>query len=157
MSCYPIRVLIPVSLAFLAIPIIFNELTNFYAIPVFYFFGSYFIFINFPRISEVLHEKPTFVDDLILKPADNGKSDDHTFKKIYLVTMNFILALLFACFSEYVIVQGVDDKPIIEILGIIGGVLSLYLKVQNSIGKILLTVCNMLKETEVRRRSISDA
>jgi hypothetical protein len=151
--CSPLRLLLPVSATFMAIPCIFKgELMNYYSFPIFYFFGSYFFFLNFPKIGEILHGKPTYVEDLVL--TMDGL-DDHTFKKTYAVIMNFILAILFAVFSEYIIIQGVRDKPIIEIFAIIGGNWSLYMEAQNTIGKILLDVCHYLKTKEIRRRMSS--
>lgn len=149
----PIRLLLPVSGVILTLPFVFdNELLNYYSFPVFGFFGSYFFFLNFPSIGELLHTKPIYVDDLVLSLDD---SEDHTFKQIYSAVMNLILSILVAGFSEYIIIQGVRDKSIIEICGIIGGNLSLYMKTQNVIGKLLLNLCNKLKISEVRRRRMS--
>jgi hypothetical protein len=121
---------------------------NYYSFPIFIFFSSYFFFINFPKLGEILHCKPTYVSDLII--TSDGV-DDHTFKKTYTVIMNFILAILFSIFAEYIIIQGVDDKQMIEIFAIIGGNLSLYMKTQNAIGKIILSVCHCMKKKETRR------
>jgi hypothetical protein len=151
--CYPIRLLLPISATFLALPCLFrDELMNFYAFPVFYFFGSYFFFLNFPRIGEILHGKPTYVEDLVL--TTDG-INDHTFQKIYSVIMNFILAMLFAVLSEYVIIQGITHKPVIELFAIVGGNLSLYMKAQNTVGKVLLGVCHYMKTKEIKRRRLS--
>jgi hypothetical protein len=152
-SCSPLRLLLPISAIFLAMPFIFKtELMNYYSFPVFGFFGSYFFFLNFPMIGSTLHGKPTYVEDLVL--SMDGISDN-SFKKIYTVIMNFILAVLFAVFSEYIIIQGVHNKPMIEIFAIVGGNLSLYMKAQNTVGKLLLGVCHWMKSVEVRRRRMS--
>ena len=146
----PIRLLLVLSAVFLIIPCIFkNELMNYYSFPVFYFFGSYFFFINFPIIGETMHGKPTYVEDLVV--TMNG-INDHSFKKKYSVIMNFVLALLFSMFAEYIIIQGIKERSIIEILGIIGGNLSLYMKTQNTMGKFLLEFCNCMKTKEISRR-----
>ena len=151
--CSPIRLLLPVSGLFLALPCIFrDELMNFYSIPVFYFFGSYFFFLNFPSIGEILHGKPIYVQDLIVN-NDNSSVIDHSFKKTYTVLMNFILAVLFSLFSEYILIKGIEEKPVVEILGIVGGNISLYLKAQNTIGKILLKLCYSMKEDRKRQMS----
>jgi len=89
------------------------------------------------------------VEDLIL--TTNRVIDD-SFKKSYTVIMNFILAVLFAIFSEYIIIQGVRDKPMIEIFAIIGGNWILYMKAQNTIGKLLLDLCYCMKSKEHQRR-----
>lgn len=151
--CSPIRLLLPVSGLFLALPCIFrDELMNFYSIPVFYFFGSYFFFLNFPYIGEILHGKPIYIEDLIV--VDTNSEIDHSFKKIYTVIMNFILAVLFSLFSEYILIKGIEEKPIVEILGIIGGNINLYMKAQNTVGKILLQLCYNMKEERKRANSI---
>jgi hypothetical protein len=142
----PLRLLLPVSAVFLSLPWVFKqELVNYYSFPVFYFFGSYFFFINFPIIADLLHCKPSYIEDLIF--TSDG-IDNHSFKKKYAVLMNFILALLFAAFSEYIIVEGIQDRSIFELLGVIGGNISLYLKVQNTMGKFLLEFCKCFKSQE---------
>ena len=151
--CSPLRLLIPCTGALFAIPIFLKkELMNYYSLPVFYFFGSYFFFINFPIIGEILHGKPTYIEDLVLSSSHDGDIDDHSFKKIYSVLMNFILAVLFAVFAEYIIIQGIRDKSVIEVLGIIGGNWSIYMKAADTFGKILLNICYCMKSKEVRRR-----
>ena len=158
---HPIRLLLPVSATFITIPCIFREqFMNYYSFPIFYFFGSYFFFINFPSLSEMFHKKPIYIDDLIIRSqgltidTDKKLIDDNSFRKLYNVAMNCILSILFASFSEYVILQGVKTRSIIEICGIIGGNISLYIKVQNSIGKILLKVFYTQKER--RKRTLSN-
>lgn len=147
----PIRLLLPFAAIFMILPCIFKkELMNYFAFPIFYFFGSYFIFINFPSIPQVLYSKPTYIDDLVIV---NNKQSDESFKKIYTVVMSFILAILFAVFSEYIIIQGVNDRPIIELLGIIGGNLGLYMKAQVFVGKITMFFCYKIKEKNKRKLS----
>jgi hypothetical protein len=159
MTCLsPIRLLIPVSIALVTIPWVFREyLLNYYSFTVFYFFGSYFFFINFPILSEILHTKPVYIEDLILTSNQDAiPFDNHSFKKKYTVLMNVILAILFSIFADYVILQGVHEKSIIEVMGILGGNLSLYNKVQNTLGKSLLTLCNCFKTEEQNRRTSLD-
>lgn len=151
----PIRILLPISVVFFVLPIIFKDLfLNIITIPLFYFFGSYFIFLNFPFISESLHKKPIYVEDLILRQPEIHENDI-TFQRLYSIIMNIVLAGLFSLFSEYVIIQGIHDKPILELLGIIGGNFTLYFKVQNSAGKVLLYVCHVIKKREERRRDVN--
>ena len=78
---------------------------------------------------------------------------DHTFQNIYSIIMNFLLAVLFAGLSEYVILQPISRKPIIEIAAIIGGNLSLYYKTQRIIGKVMIWVCHHYKIKTIERRS----
>ena len=153
-ACDPIRILLPIGGVFLVLPWIFKDaLMNFYAFVIFSFFGAYFFFLNFPSIGEVLHGKPIYVEDLILI-NDNDTQRDETFKMLYAVIMNLVLAILFTVFAEYVIIKGIEDKPLIEIFAIIGGNLSLYMKTQNTIGKFLIYFCYNCKEERKRKTSL---
>ena len=152
----PIRLLLPISIVCFILPVLAKDVfLNVIAIPLLYFMGSYFIFINFPTVAESLHAKPIYIEDLILKEEEREERDDVTFKRFYSITLNVVLACLFAACSEYVIMQGIRDKPVLEILGIIGGNLSLYFKVQNSVGKMLLCVCHSIKRKEENKRENS--
>ena len=146
----PIRLLLPLSAALFATPFFVQELMNYFVLPVFYFLGSYFVFLNFPTIAEKLHRRPVYLEDLVL--ARGGKLD-HTFQQLYSVIMNFVLALLFAAFADYVIIKGVRDVPLTGILAIIGGNISLYMKTQDSVGKTLVGVIHILKTNEETRQS----
>jgi hypothetical protein len=104
----------------------------------------------------LLHVKPIYVEDLVI--VDNTIEEtrkDTSFIQIYIVVMNLILSILFAVFSEYVIIQGITDKPVIEVFAIIGGNLSLYIKTQNTVGNVLLKFCYNIKEKETIKRNIS--
>ncbi len=152
--CSPIRILLPFAFVFFMLPLILkNALMNYIAFPIFYFFGSYFVFLNFPSIGESLHGKPIYIEDLVIK---TNQIKDETFKKIYEIILNFILAILFAFFAEYIIIQGVKNKPIVEILAIIGGNLSLYMKSQDIIGNIILGICYCVKEKKEAIRKLSE-
>jgi len=153
---HPIRLLLPVSATFLSLPWIFKtELMNFYSFPIFYFFGTYLFFVNFPKLSQKFHEKPLYIEDLVLNiESEDGDINDYSVIQLYNVIMNCILSILFSVFAEYLIIQDIKSKSIIEICGVIGGNLSLYMKAQNTIGNILLEVCHTLKEE--RKRTLSE-
>ena len=149
--CAPIRLTLPLSGVLFTLPFIIEKLQTIYTIPLCYFIGSYFIFINFPFIAETLHSKPLYLEDLSVQGDTNIM--EKKFQIIYRYTMNIILALLFASFADYAIIQGVRNKPIIEIIAIIGGNLSLYMKSQNFIGKGLINMCHYMKQREIKRKS----
>ena len=144
----PIRLLLPLSTGLFVTPFFVDDLMNYYVLPVFYFFGSYFFFLNFPTIAEKLHQQPIYLEDLVLA---RGGELDHTFQRWYNVIMNFVLAALFAAFADYVILRGVGDLPLIEMLAIIGGNISLYMKTQDSVGKTLMSFIHILKTNEENR------
>ena len=151
--CHPIRLLLPISVASLVVPFLFpGKLNEYVWVPIFYFFGTYFFFINFPRLGEIMHEKPIWLEDLIVATGGEGRL---AFRNIYSNIMNAVLALLFALFAEYVITQGIRHLPVVEIMGIVGGNLILYVKIQHTVGKILINVCHCMKEKHEERVSES--
>lgn len=145
-----LRSLIPISVLLIILPIIFPEyLLNMIFIPMFYSIGSFIVFLNFPKLGEVLYEKPLYLDDLVII---TGNDRNHNFRRVYTTIMNFILSGLVAVFAEYAMVKGVTNKTPIEIMAIIGGIIALYMKTQGVVGKVLLKICHLAKERELHRR-----
>ena len=81
----------------------------------------------------------------------NGESDN-SFRYIYMGVMNVLLAGVTAGFADFILMKGLEDKAIVEILAIIGGNMALYIKIQNIIGKVLLHICYYVKQREVVRK-----
>lgn len=142
--CHPCRLLLPVSGTLLIIPFVFpEELGNGIILSIFYFLGICFFLLNFPRLSEFMNEKPIYIEDLVL--ANEGENS-HRFKNIYINIMIIVLSLLCALFAQYVTTKGLYEKPLVEILGIIGGNLILYVKIQHVVGRVLINLCHCVKE-----------
>jgi len=80
----------------------------------------------------------------------------NTFRSIYTFVMSFILALLFAGIAEYSIIKGIRDKPVIEVIGTIGGCFSIYMKAQDTVGKQLLQLCHHMKTSQEIEVEMSD-
>ena len=144
--CSPIRWLLPFAAVLFALPFIFKENLMFATVPLFYFLGLYFILLNFPKITESINKKPLYIEDL----KDEIYGYNKKFYKAYVVLMNFILAAVFSGLAEYIIVKGIRNKPVAEIFAVIGGNISLYLKIQNSGSKIILKICNCCKNYAIR-------
>ena len=145
----PVRFLLPLSVVMFVIPMFVQELMNYYIFPIFYFFGAYFCFLNFPSIAEQLHSQPIYLEDLVIARSDGDL--DRSFQNLYSVIMNFILAGLLAAFADYIIIEGVRKLPLTKMLAIIGGNISLYMKTQDAVGQCLISFIHMLKtnkETE---------
>ena len=102
----PIRLLLPVSVVLFVVPVVVEELMNYFIFPVFYFFGAYFFFLNFPSIAEKLHKQPVYLEDLVIA---RGGELDRSFQNYYNVIMNFTLAVLLAAFADYIIIEGVRE------------------------------------------------
>ena len=148
----PIRLLLPISAALLVLPFIFKrDLMLFTTLPLVYFLASYFFLINFPGIVESLHKRPLYIEDLEVSDI-TSESSNLLFRHIYSIIMNFLLAFLFAGLSEYIILQNIREKPVVEVVAIIGGNLGLYYKIQDIIGKIMLSLCHYIKTSEIKRQ-----
>jgi len=142
---------VPFTLGLVIVPIINNEYTlNYLLVPICYFLASLIVFLNFPIIVEVLHSKPLYLENL----TDNTPQLNR-FKNSYKFVMNICLAIVVGGISEYVIIQGISSKPIVELFAIIGGNMALFMKIQHIVGKTLLYVCHCFKTREIRR--LSDA
>jgi len=137
-------------------PFILNDkFLTYITIPLFYFLGTYFILYNFPSIIDTLHSKPIHYEDLLIS-YDNNQTFNNKFQKIHNLFMSAILSGLVAYFSEYIIINGFHYRPLIELFGILGGNILLYIKVQHMLGKLLLYTLYFLKKNEVKRR-LSDS
>lgn len=148
----PIRLLLPISGVLFAIPFIFKEdLLLYTTVPLLYFLGLYFFLLNFPSVVEKLHQRPLYLEDLEIARLGTS-TPDRTFQHIYSIIMNFLLAVLFAGFFEYVILQDdIKEKPIVEMAAIVGGNLGLYYKVQGIIGKFMIWICHKYKLKRLKK------
>lgn len=141
------RALIPFGLASLVSPVVFVELRNVMWVAVLYFLGSFCLLINFPSLSITLHSKPLYVEDLI------DERNDDRFKMVYEVLMIFLMSTMIAGFAEYIFLRNLSDRSPAEIVAILGGNLTIYLKMQNITGQIMLKACVCLRN---RERSLSE-
>jgi uncharacterized Tic20 family protein len=132
----PVRALLPISAACFVLPIFTDELYTVVWLP----------FLNFPYVIEALHATPVYFEDLAV---DKDGKQETTFQLIYNVTMSFLLALIFAGVSDYVILQGIENKPLIEVTATVYANLALFMRIQNTVGSVLMTVCYEMKKSEV--------
>mgnify|MGYP000928868711 CR=1 FL=1 len=115
------------------------------------FISSFIIFWNFPVIGAWLQTKPTYVEDLVI---DVSRDDlRYKFVKRYTIVTNFFLAGLVMFIVDYTIFQKYNTSELhsFEMIGVIGGVISLYFKIQGIIGKLLLTIFYKMKKRGVRK------
>lgn len=147
----PIRLLLPVAGTLFVTPFVYPIFYNVIWFPILYFFASYFTFLNFPCIVETLHKKPMYFEDLtIVKKSVSDK----TFQKVYTVIMSFMLALVFGIVSDYVLLQGIHKKSLADIIGIVGANVLVFMKVQNEIGRLLVSICHSAKDSDSLRNVI---
>ncbi len=134
------RLLLLPSAAMFIVPIFLQQLQNVVGIASMYFTGSLFLLINFPCLSTRLHSKPIFIEDLVME-------NDLRYKKVYEMIMIFFLSVLLAIFADYLYVKGINTSPF-EFLALIGGNSSLYLRLQDVVGKIILKIAYYYKNRE---------
>lgn len=140
--CSPIRVLLPLSGVLFATPYVITETYDVVWFPILYFLASYCVFLNFPCMVEMLHKKPLYFEDLIIIRKNIS---DNTFQNLYTIIMSFVYAVLFGILSDYVLLEQIHTKSVADIVGTIGANILVFIKVQNELGKQLVTVCNIAK------------
>jgi len=147
--CSVIRCLLPISVVLFIIPCFVDSGLFVYIMPICYFFGTYFVCLNFPYISECLHSRPLYIDDLRQTQLIDQTGVNFVF--LYNILMSFILAVLFTSFVDYFIMNSIKNKPFVEVVAIIGGNFSLYIKIQQITGKILIRICHCIKESKGKK------
>lgn len=131
------RFLLPLSVVGYALPFFINDLTDLISLGLCYFWSSYIILWNFPKISASLNSQPLYIENL----------NESEYRQYYIYIMNFCSAILIGMVADYSLIKGVmNDKTLIEITAIIGGNLSLLATIQNEIGKVMLEICHFCKE-----------
>lgn len=115
------------------------------------FICSFIVFWNFPKLGAWLQTKPTYVEDLVIDV--NSKDIKYRFVKRYTLVTNFFLSGLVMFIIDYTIFQKYNTSNLhsFEMIGIIGGVISIYFKVQAIVGKLLLTVFYKMKRRGVKK------
>jgi hypothetical protein len=150
-----------IFLPFLNIFILFrNEVFLFTSI----FISLFILTWNFPSLSKSFYMRPIYYEDLYNEKMDITIEDlskkkilynielSKKFKDKFLVIQQFILSLTLAIIIEYFSLK-YNQKiySISEILGMMGGILSLYLKLINIIGKTSLSLLYKMKIKEKKR------
>jgi hypothetical protein len=150
-----------IFLPFLNIFILFrNEVFLFTSI----FISLFILTWNFPSLSKSFYMRPIYYEDLYNEKMDITIEDlskkkilynielSKKFKDKFLVIQQFILSLTLAIIIEYFSLK-YNQKiySISEILGMIGGILSLYLKLINIIGKTSLSLLYKMKIKEKKK------
>ena len=143
-------------------PIIwYEELFNYYYLTPCAVIIIFTLLWNFPYIATSLHTKPLYLCDLtgenlniVIKDEEQRK----TFTEIkdkYVLTFNITLAIITslaggALFDIWIYkTKNKEDLP--EIIGITGGILSMYSKFQTYIGYFLLTIFIKLKKEKEKQ------
>lgn len=127
-----------------------EKLANYWYVTSMSFVSSWTIFWNFPKIGQSIQSKPVYTEDLV--EQGTHISENHKFMRYYTITTNFCLAILATVMSDYALTKNYEGRDLTEIAGTLGGIIALYLKCQDAIAKLLLTICYYMKNREVLRR-----
>jgi len=143
----PLVIILPLLNIF---PIFFN---HFYII--FSTFVSLMILTwNFPYISKYSYTRPIYLEDLDTELKVRNKiyhniTKSKKFSKKFIIFQQFILSVTICIVIEYIIYKYQQKEyQIMEFLGLLGGIFSLYMKIIRYIGQIMLKILYNIKMKE---------
>lgn len=143
----------------LPILIYFEKLRNDFYIFFSCLISSLIICWNFPFLTKLGYTKPIYFEDLETTDVINKKiilnnlESSKKFQYKFIVIQQIILSLTLSIIIEYSTYRYKSSKLMItEILGIIGGLFSLYNKITRLIGKLLL---NYLYRQKIKKQTVN--
>jgi len=121
-----------------------------YAVLILAVVSSYIFLQNFPTMSRFVHSRKRTFEDLVVQgePEDKDKFQSAFIHKVNILLSFFVAALVY--YAKYRIEH--TSLGWMEILGVIGGLISLYGRFHKSFGYILLTITYYRKKRHVRRK-----
>lgn len=129
----------------------------------FYIFLSTFISIyilgwNFPSITKLYYSRPIYFEDLEDKQFEDHKIKKHIlynielsnkFKQIFLIVQQILISATCAILIDYIVIKYKENTyNTMELFGLIGGIISLLIKIIRVCGKILLSFLYYKKKKE---------
>lgn len=111
--------------------------TMYYVIPA-TMISTFIILLNFPNIVKLAHSRPIYYDDL-----DTANVVQAKYQQIFVISLQITITLIMSgmCYYYYNRFHN-STLTNMELLGVLGGYLSILMKVERVIGKILLTSLN---------------
>ena len=110
---------------------------------------------NFPYISKYSYTKPLYFEDLYSEPVNYKKKiikniqKSKKFSDKFLIFQQLILSVTISFVVDYIVIKyKMNNYQPMEFLGLIGGILSLHLKISRYIGKLLLNLLYKMKNEE---------
>jgi uncharacterized membrane protein len=128
---------------------------NYYLVTTFLSSSMYIILLNFPVLGSIMHTKPIYYEDL-----EDSDVEEHSERRVYQHLFIRIiqppLAMFVAILAAYLIykVKHSTLSPF-EIVGIIGGNISIYYSGQKLIGQFLLWWLKWRKDKMQTKRKMS--
>ena len=136
-------------------PFIFKEyLYNFYYFTPVLIIISFSLFWNFPQIATLMHTRPLYFSDLevtieqknIFKTEEAFNIAKQKYKFIFMICLSIVTSILIGALFDIWLIKTKNTNDLPEIIGITGGMLSMYGKFQNYFGKFLLYILFRVKE-----------
>jgi len=145
-------------LAFLGyIPLIFFDVTrhHWYIIPL-AVITTFSLLQNIPCLVIILHTKQVCFDDLSENNAELTDGVKRRFQRTFMNIMYLTLPVLAGGLVGFYFERLSEEQVFTyATVGILGGILSLYTKIHNVIGKVVLQILILKKEREIRSRHAS--
>ena len=107
----------------------------------------YVILLNFPNIVKIAHSKPVYFNDL---EDINGASEKlkKKYQQIFVVILQILLTVIMSGMFYYYYSRFHNTTlSNLEILGVLGGYISLLSKIERLVGKSLLSILNYYKKS----------
>jgi len=152
------RFFLPLAIV-LPILIIFEKLQNDFYIFISCLVSSFILTWNFPYFSKFGYTKPIYFEDLEQEKIDYNKvvknklisniENSKKFQNRFIFFQQIILSVTMALIIDYSTHRYKNTQLVFtEILGLLGGLFTLYLKITQMIGKVILKLLykNMKKE-----------
>lgn len=128
--------LLPLSITLFILPFCVDAIQTVIWFGLFHFVSVFLFMHIFPDVLLFFQSKPIYVEDIehIRKP----------FSKSYICSYTYILnissSILWGLCVDYMVLKHIFNKPFVEALGIIGGNIALFSKVQQILGNVLLNM-----------------
>ena len=113
---------------------------------------------NYPHLSKISYTRPIYFEDLV---EDKIEKIDRKiiynielskkFKNRFIVFQQLILSFTLAILVEYFLKYAKNQYNITEFLGLMGGMISLYVKITRTVGKFVLVSLYKWKMKEKNR------
>lgn len=157
---------------FLTLTFVFQDQKGIFYIPFICGISALIVFLNFPSIVIMLHSRPIYYDDLIMKNYEGeGYIYNEDFRKKYQKIFKWIVSVSSSIMVSFTVElwffrdsmfinqgQGQDspstsDKAVnaFVVLGIIGGLFRIYYGAAMLLGRLLLSLLKRLKKREQER------
>lgn len=122
---------------------------------------------NFPVISRIIYSRPIYFEDLSkdlnLEKKEKTKiiydiENSDKFKSRFILFQQLIISLIISLMAEYIQSRFSDDSDSspFEIIGVIGGLISIMIKIIRLLGKFTLYIIYKQKKKESNIENIED-